>query len=91
MPTHLQCTKCKGLLPVSLFKEDPRYSTGYRRVCKVCTRSQDNELKAKKKNRPAYINENRLVVVEEGRQFKSPKDFIKFKRMKMRQQNDTEF
>ena len=91
------CTCCKKTLPLSAFNKKSDSPDGLSYYCKECAKKKNNHYYNYKNLKPSSIrpkNENRKplrytdIKVEEGKQFKTAKDFLKFKRDRIQKQKD---
>lgn len=82
-----KCSCCAKVLPLTSFNKQYKAKGGVGYYCKTCSKLKN--AKYLKLNKPAKRPSKRVyadklnftdIVVEEGRVFRTPKDFIKFKR-----------
>lgn len=89
-----KCSCCNKQLDVIFFNRQSRSPDGLKSWCKPCCNLKERQrslynFKSERKVRMIKtFGVEHLMEVEEGRQFKSQKDFIKFKRNRLQEQKD---
>jgi hypothetical protein len=92
--TTKKCRCCNRVLSLDRFSYYKRTLDKKQSYCKECCSKKNkqrslNIFKSKRKVRMIKtFGVDHLMEVEEGRQFKTPKDFIKFKRDRLQEQID---
>jgi hypothetical protein len=83
------CSCCQRTLPITSFSKNKKMADGYAFYCKQCYAKKTNKSRGYKDstNKDYKVKLNFTEIkVEEGKLFKTPKDFIAFKRNRLLKQ-----
>lgn len=92
--SNKRCTCCHQILSLNMFTNSPFTLDGKGSICKPCHNARYNKRhnssrprKGRKRSGMA-ISSHSDIRVEEGKQFSSSKEFIKFKRSRLLKQTE---